>query len=136
MPSMNIRRILSVSVAIVLTAAPLIALAALPDSIVPQSGPGSCSGASCTLCDLTTLAQNVLNTGIYITVFLAAVLFAWAGGLYLTNNGDTHKVHRATETFTNVAVGLIIILSAWLIVSALMHVLAGSSSQLPWNKLC
>jgi len=122
----------SIASATLLAAMPLVAFAALPSSIVPQS----CNGPDCSLCDLTTLAQNILNTGIYICVFLAAVLFAWAGWLYLSNNGDVGQAKRASSTFTNVAVGLVIILSAWLIVSAIMHTLAGSSSALPWNKLC
>lgn len=111
---------------------PLLASAALPQQIVPNT----CTGVDCSLCDLTTLAQNVLNTGIYIAIFLSAVLFAWAGWLYLSNNGNAEQASRAKSTFTNVAIGIVIILSAWLVVSAIMHTLAGSNGSLPWNKLC
>src|SRR3989344_5387860 len=59
----------------------------LPGQIVPATcnEPGGCKS----ICDIATVAQNILNTGIYIAVFLSAVLFAWAGWLYLTSVGNS-----------------------------------------------
>ena len=117
--------------------APSLALAAnpLPGQIVPQScneGIGGCKS----VCDLATVAQNVLNTGIYIAVFLSAVLFAWAGWLYLTSVAG-NEISRAKEIFMNVAIGLIIILAGWLVVDTLMKTLVGTGCMFgPWNKIC
>ena len=107
----------------------------LPGQIVPQecNGKGGCQS----ICDLATVAQNVLNTGIYIAVFLSAVLFAWAGFLYLTNVANTSQHSRAVEVFRNVAIGLIIILAGWLVVDTLMKTLVGDGGSFgPWNKVC
>jgi hypothetical protein len=109
--------------------------------IVPQSGQGSdCNGAGgCqSICDLALLAQNILNDGIYLAVFLSAVLFAWAGFKHMTAGGDVGQIHEANKVFSAVFIGLIIILSAWLVVSTLMSVIAGGgpSPTMPWNQIC
>ncbi|PIR83690.1 hypothetical protein COU18_03360 [Candidatus Kaiserbacteria bacterium CG10_big_fil_rev_8_21_14_0_10_51_14] len=118
---------------IVLMIAPSLALAATPDGDLPgQIVP--CNGADCNVCDLATLANNILNTAIYIAVFLSAVLFAWAGWLYLTSGGSG-ELSRAKGIFTNVAIGLVIVLIGWLVVDTLMRTLTGAEYG-PWNDIC
>lgn len=102
--------------------------AGLPKQIVP------CDGVKCTVCDLATLAQNIINTGIFVFVFLSALLFAYAGFLYLTNSA-IDKVSEAKSIFKNVVLGLIILLAAWLIVDTLMKSVLGGSFG-PWNDIC
>ena len=104
----------------------------LPGQIVPEScnDRGGCKS----ICDLAQLAHNVLNTGIYIAVFLSAILFAWAGWLYLTGAAGS-DLSRAKEIFFNVAVGLVIILIGWLVVDILIRSLAGGNFS-SWNKIC
>lgn len=115
---------------------PSLAFAAnpLPGQIVPENcnGIGGCQS----VCDIATVAQNVLNTGIYVAVFLSAILFAWAGWLYLTSVAGG-EISRAKEIFMNVAIGLIIILAGWLVVDTLMRTLVGTGGSFgPWNKIC
>ena len=104
----------------------------LPSQIVPES----CNqvGGCQSVCDLAVLAQNVLNAGIYIAVFLAAFLFAWSGWRYLTSVAGG-EISKAKETFLNVMVGLVIILGGWLVIDTLMKVLTGGKFG-PWNKVC
>src|SRR3990167_57646 len=87
----------AVLLAIVFFIAPSIALAAspLPGQIVPEqcNQVGGCQS----VCDIATVAQNVLNTGIYIAVFLSAVLFAWAGWLYLTSVAGNERSEEHTS---------------------------------------
>ena len=112
-------------------AIPLVTSAALPDEIVP------CNGVDCDVCDIATLAQNTLNAGIYIAVFLSAILFAWAGWKYVSAGGDSGKVRSAREIFTNVLIGLIIILAGWLVVDTIMKTFVSESATLgPWNEIC
>ena len=131
---------LAVRIAVLFTVvffiAPSFALAAsaLPGQIVPEkcNQVGGCES----VCELATVAQNVLNTGIYIAVFLSAVLFAWAGFLYLTSVAGS-EVSRAKSVFTDVAIGLVIILAGWLVVDTLMKTLVDQSGGFgPWNKVC
>jgi len=109
----------------------------LPADIFAQEDGGivPCNGPDCNFCSLAQLGQNIINLAIYLAVFLSAILFAWAGWNYLTNFGDTGKVAKAHSVFANVAVGLIIILAAWLIIDTLMKtVLYGRFG--PWNEVC
>src|SRR3989338_10140264 len=101
----------------------------LPDKIVP------CDGVSCTLRDVATLAQNVLNTGIFVAVFLSAALFTWAGIKYVTASGDAGKVGDAKLIFWNVTLGLVIILAGWIVVDTLMKTLVRGDFG-PWNSVC
>jgi hypothetical protein len=122
----------AIALLLVLVMAPSFALAAgFPTQIVPSdcSGPGGCQS----ICDLATLAQNILNAGIYLAVFLSAVLFAWAGWKYLSAGGSPGEISAAKSIFWNVGVGLIIILAAWLLVDTLIHTLTTIAA---WNSLC
>lgn len=103
-----------------------------------------CSGAlpngsleACTTCHLAELAQNIINTGVILTVFGAALLFAYAGFLYVTGEAFG-QVAKARKLLLNVVVGLIVILSAWLIVDIIMKSFLGDSrgSFGPWNDVC
>ena len=106
----------------------LFAQAGIPKKIVP------CNGVDCKVCDLATLAQNLINTGIFIVIFLSALLFAYAGFLYLTNEAIGEQ-QKAKKIFGNVAIGLIILLAAWLVVDTLMKSVLGGSFG-PWNNVC
>ncbi|PIR82161.1 hypothetical protein COU20_03295 [Candidatus Kaiserbacteria bacterium CG10_big_fil_rev_8_21_14_0_10_59_10] len=103
----------------------------MPDRIVP------CDGLNCNVCHLAELAQNVLNTGIFIIVFLSALLFAYAGWLYLTNV-TLGGAQKAKSIFTNVAIGLIVVLVGWLVVDTIMRVMLGENGGAfgPWNSIC
>ena len=128
--------IASFALLVLLTAPAIVSSAVMPGQIVP------CTGAlpketACTICDIAQVAQNVLNTGIFIAVFLSAILFAWAGGIYLTNVANPGGVTKAKTLFGNVLVGLLIILGAWIVIDTLMRTLVNPSAQFgPWNKIC
>ncbi|HVM73752.1 MAG TPA: hypothetical protein VMU13_02665 [Candidatus Paceibacterota bacterium] len=132
---MNRRQVLTVLMVLFFVAPNMVAAAGLT-AIVPSdcNGAGGCQS----ICDLALLAQNVLNDGIYVAVFLSAILFAWAGFKHMTAGGDMHAINEANKVFSAVFIGLIIILSAWLIVSTLMSVIAGGGATptLPWNQIC
>ena len=70
-----------------------------------------------TPCDFATL-MNTVNKGInwlfFISIPIAATLFAYAGLLYMSGIPDKRK--KANGIFTSVAIGFIIMLTAWLIV--------------------
>ena len=119
------------------TAVPLFAFAADLPKIVPCDGTDVGGGTECTICHLATLAQNVLNTGIYIAIALSAILFAWAGWKYVTAGCNPGKATQAREVFTNVVIGLVIILAGWLVVDTLIKTLVKDGGGFgPWNKIC
>jgi len=70
----------------------------------------------CGFNDLRTLTQNVLDWLVTISISLAALMFAYAGWLYLSAQGDTNQVQQAHKVFTNVGIGLVLVIGAWVIV--------------------
>jgi hypothetical protein len=76
-----------------------------------EAGDGECG-----LDDLVALVQRVINWIIMIFAPIAMIMFAWAGVLMVTAGGNKGQIDRAKGIFTNVAIGLVIVLSAWLIV--------------------
>ncbi len=129
--------VLLIVLTIALVVLPFVAFGALPDSIVPCDGTSSNGGTECTVCHLAQLAQNLLNTGIYVAVFLSAILFAWAGWKYVTAGGNPGKATQAREVFTNVVIGLVIILAGWLVVDTIMKTLVKEDGGFgPWNQIC
>ncbi|HTR18901.1 MAG TPA: hypothetical protein VMH91_02895 [Candidatus Paceibacterota bacterium] len=127
------RRFAIVALLTLLTLAPTLSSALGLVSIVPDSckGAGGCQS----ICDLAQLAQNALTDGIYIAIFLSAILFAWAGWNMIigSSSGNTAQVSQAKKIFWNVTIGLVLILTAWIIVSVIMAALTTNAS---WNTLC
>lgn len=121
---------------IVLSAIPLVSFAQIIPTIVPCSGVEAQGNLQpCTLCSLVQLAQNILNAAIFLAVFMSALLFAYAGWLYVSNEAIGEQ-QRAKGLFTDVTVGLVIILGAWLFIDTLMKVLMGNNNYFPWNSIC
>ena len=116
-----------------LAVAPSLSFALGLQTIVPSDCNGS--GGCQSICDIATAAQNALDDGIYIAIFLSAILFAWAGWQMIIGSsyGNTTQVHHAKNIFWYVSVGLVLIISAWVIVSVIMSALTTNAS---WNSLC
>ena len=107
--------------------------------IVPQSNQGSgCNGpGGCqSVCDLAIFAQNILNDAIFGAVFLAAILFTYAGFKMLTSPANPGQLAKGKQLFYSVLIGFLIILGAWLIINAIMSVMVSGSAAFPWNKIC
>ncbi len=86
-----------------------------------------CEGDGCRACDLVTLADNIINFLIMISLLIAAILFAYAGFLMVTSGGNSGKVKKAKEVFQNVLIGIVIVLSGWIIINTIMSILVGEN---------
>ena len=123
---------------LVIAIAPSIVLGAgIPNQIVPKTygcdGPGGCQS----VCALADLAQNILGAAIFIAVFLAAILFSYAGFQMLVSPASSASKGKAKTLLYSVLVGFIIILAAWLVINVLMSIMVtGSVSGMPWNRIC
>ena len=112
----------------------------LPSFVLAQaSEPGLvvCGNTPDNPCDFEKLieqVQVVLDFLIFkIASPLAAVMFAYAGYLYVTNMGNESKIKEAHEIFWNVFLGLTMALAAWLVVNFILVFFLGASS--PFNFL-
>lgn len=114
---------------------PHVVFAQIP-TIVPESCRGS-AATTCKLCDIAQLAQNTINAGIYVAVFLSAILFAYAGVQYISAGGDPGKASNAKKIFWTVGAGLVLILGAWLVVDLIMKMFTSENALFgPWNEVC
>jgi hypothetical protein len=72
--------------------------------------------------------QHLINIAIVLGVLAAIVLFSYAGFLYVTASGNPGKLSQAHAIFKNVAIGFILMLSAWFIVYQILAWLTGDGS--------
>ena len=107
---------------------PLVASAQL-GGLVP------CEGTDCGPCHVVLLGQNIISFLIGVSVFIAVGLFVYAGFIMVTAGGDPGKVSRSKGIFASVAIGLILVLVAWLAIDTLMKNLFNQDAFGPWNKL-
>ena len=82
------------------------------------------AGQECTYADLLDLARIVINFLIFgLAAPLGAIMFAYAGYLYITNAGNESQIKQAHDTFLYVFWGLVIALAAWLVVNFIFKAL-------------
>jgi hypothetical protein len=112
-----------------------VSLAFAQGDLASQIVPCGQEGNYCNLCHLVSLAQNLINIGIFITIALSAMTFAVAGLKYMSSGGDTGKATEARKMFTSVVIGLIIILGAWVGVDTLMKTVVDDAEFGPWNSI-
>ena len=77
----------------------------------------------CQFGHLVLMVNAVIEWLILFSVPVAAIMFAFAGFLMVTASGSETQIARAKTVFTNVAIGFIFIISAWLIVELIVSVL-------------
>lgn len=68
-----------------------------------------------------TLLNNIIDFGLMLIPFLAAIALMFAGFMYLTSAGDTGKVSKAHEIFTDTVIGIVVALAAWLIIKTILN---------------
>jgi len=66
------------------------------------------------------LVARILNWALPLTGSLLLLMFVWGGLQWFTAGGDKGKVEKATKTLTNAAIGMMIIIGAYIIVDNLV----------------
>ncbi|MBP9749643.1 MAG: hypothetical protein KBD21_02845 [Candidatus Pacebacteria bacterium] len=93
----------------------------------------------CSACHLQQLAQNVLNFLVGVMSAVAALLFVNAGILYTTAPTNPSAVSKAHNIFKNTLIGILIILSAYLLIDFGLKALLGENGSVmgfgPWNTI-
>lgn len=81
------------------------------------SGPGGGTQACTSLCDLVATTANVIYFFIGVVIWIVApIMVAVSGILFMISRGNPGKLEAAKKTITTTIVGLLIVLSAYLIV--------------------
>lgn len=115
------------------TIMPTALFAATPSGLVVC---GNVSGATgvptseqCTFPLLMQQVRVVIDFLIFkIAAPLAAVMFVYAGFVYVTNQGNESKIQQAHDIFFNVFIGLVIALGAWLVINMILSFFLGDGS--------
>ncbi|PJC49310.1 hypothetical protein CO033_02135, partial [Candidatus Nomurabacteria bacterium CG_4_9_14_0_2_um_filter_32_10] len=110
-----------------------------PPPAPPEEDPGMglvpCDGSAEHPCDfyqLLDLINKVINFIIVgLVIPIAAIMFAYAGFELLTSGGETSKREKAKSIFLNVAIGLIVVVAAFLIVQTVLSI-AGYDKSWDW----
>ncbi len=74
----------------------------------------------CGFNDFMYMVNKIISYIMVLILPIAALVFAYAGYLYLTSGGDVGKRNAAKRGMTNLAVGVLIILCAWVLVRAVL----------------
>lgn len=106
-------------------------------SVFAAEGLVPCDGPDCGSCELVTLASNVLTFFIEVTVSIGIVMFVIGGLTMVMSAGDTGKVSKGKEMMSNAVIGLVIVLSAWLLMDTALKMVVGEGSQAygVWKKI-
>lgn len=83
------------------------------------------------------LVQNVMNAAISFGVLISVLVIAGAGILWILTPTNPENHSQAKKILTNAVIGLLIILSAWLIVDFVMKILYNQNLEGfgPWNTI-
>lgn len=121
------------SLALVAFAVPSSALAAGASFFGPIV-PEACRACPCGFAGVMQIIQNLMNFGISISIIIATLIVAWAGFMYITSSANPEGRSTANKMLMNAIIGLLIVLSAWLIVDFVMKSLYGGQFG-PWNSI-
>lgn len=83
------------------------------------------------------LIQNVMNAAISFGVVISVLVIAFAGILWILTPTNPENHSQAKKVLTNAVIGLLIILSAWLVVDFVMKLLYNPNANNfgPWNEI-
>ena len=100
----------------------IIAIYLIPDLSTAQ-GPGgfvNCEGSGCSACNLVDMTNNIIKWLLGMIFLIFAALMVHAGFGLVTSGGNPSALSAAKDKFKNALIGIVIVLSAWLIVNTIM----------------
>jgi hypothetical protein len=99
-------------------------------SFVFSAGLVPCDGPDCNWSHFLDLIKKVINFAVSLGIAFSAIIFAWAGWLYMSSGGDEGKVKEAHGIFTKMLWGFLFALGAYLIVQLILTSLGANTSNI------
>ena len=110
----KLKSIFLITTLIILFLVPVFAQA----DLVPCGGPNE---PPCELCHLFVMLDTIIDfVLVYIVFPIATLLLVIGGGMYMFSAGDPGKIAQAKQILFSTIIGLVIIFSAWLVISTFM----------------
>jgi len=93
----------------------------------------------CTLCDLIKGIYDIVQYIIKIAVWVTLTAIAIGGGMYALSAGNSNMIELAKGAMKKALIGLVIVLTAWLMVNTLLLVIGtqsnlGITGVVSWGK--
>lgn len=94
----------------------------------------------CEICHLWQLFSNLINFLLFkLAVPVAVFMIVVSGLIYITSAGKDKQLQLAKSIIFNVIIGIVIMMSAWLMVDTIIKTIASSSSEAgqimwAWNE--
>lgn len=80
--------------------------------------------------------QNTVNFSITLGMIIAILYIVYSGFLFVMSAGNPSSREAAKTRLTNVVIGFVVVLAAWLVVDFVMKRLYGESGEWgPWNAI-
>lgn len=101
-------------------------------SLVPNSAFAAAKGlvyecgdgmGDCNWGDLVAAVQNLVNKLTVFAIAFSVVVIVYAGFTYMTSEGSPAKLNKAHKMFQSVAIGIALMLGAWVIVTMIASAL-------------
>lgn len=96
---------------------------------IVECGPGT--GIECGGDQFVILIQNVFQFGLTLAAIAVTASLAFAALMYITSGGSTEKTGQARGAVMAAVTGLVISLSAWVIVNTVVTILVPQCKN--WN---
>ena len=88
----------------------------------------------CTFCDGLIVIKNIINSLFTIAIPLAVLMIIYGGFRLMIAGGSEDNVKKGREIIKMAVIGLIIALTAWVIVNTVLHFLTGNPN-FPWAQI-
>ena len=91
--------------------------------------------ATCKACNLYQVINNVIQMLAELTFAIGALMIVAGGVMMMVSAGNEERFSQGKKFITNAVIGIVIAVSAWVIVSELFHLIAGGGLELPWETI-
>ena len=95
--------------------------------IVPPCTEYGLGSGVCQACNLAQLASRLMRAFVGLAVMGSVLMLAYAGFLYVSASTNSSNLQSAKSVFSNVLIGLIIVLVAWLIIDITLRTFTNQS---------
>jgi len=94
-----------------------------------RTTPGGCG-----LCDALIVGKNIIDNLFAAAILISVAMIVVGAFFMITSGGSEKNLSKGKDIMKNALFGLLIALSAWIIVNTLMFLLTGRL-DFPWNKI-
>lgn len=106
--------------------------AAKSSGLVQCGNPGQ---PACTLCSFLELVKTLINFIMGLAFAFVGLFITWGAFVTMTAGGSEERVKEGRKILTTAIIGLVIMLSSWMILGTVIQILTGSPSKLPWTEI-